>query len=53
MFNSVVNDPQTAKILTERGLLPLGEAGSAFEQRILRDRARWKDVAQANNIRGD
>jgi tripartite-type tricarboxylate transporter receptor subunit TctC len=53
MFNTVVNDPQTAKILTERGLLPLGEAGPAFEQRILRDRARWKDVAQANNIRGD
>ncbi|WP_169742802.1 Bug family tripartite tricarboxylate transporter substrate binding protein [Muricoccus aerilatus] len=53
MFNAVVNDPQTAKILTERGLLPLGAAGSDFEQRILRDRARWKEVVQANNIRGD
>lgn len=53
LFNAVVNDPQTAKILTERGLLPLGEAGDAFGQRILRDRARWKDVVQANNIRGD
>lgn len=53
LFNSVVHDPQTSKILTERGLLPLGESGPAFSQRILRDRARWKEVAQANNIRGD
>ncbi|WP_161600909.1 Bug family tripartite tricarboxylate transporter substrate binding protein [Teichococcus oryzae] len=53
LFHSVVHDPQTSKILTERGLLPLGESGPAFSQRILRDRARWKEVAQANNIRGD
>jgi tripartite-type tricarboxylate transporter receptor subunit TctC len=53
MFDAVVNDPQTSRILIERGLLPLGEYGPAFSQRILRDRERWKQVVQANNIRGD
>jgi tripartite-type tricarboxylate transporter receptor subunit TctC len=53
MFGAVVNDPQTAATLTGRGLLPLGEARPAFARRILRDRARWKEVALANNIRGD
>ncbi|HEY8610713.1 MAG TPA: tripartite tricarboxylate transporter substrate binding protein, partial [Roseomonas sp.] len=53
LFAAVVQDPQTAKTLTERGLLPLGESGAAFEERIQRDRARWRQVAQANSIRGD
>jgi len=53
LFNAVVNDPQTSRILVERGLLPLGEAGPAFGERILRDRARWREVVRANNIRGD
>jgi tripartite-type tricarboxylate transporter receptor subunit TctC len=53
MFSAVVSDAQTSKILIDRGLLPLGEFGPAFGQRILRDRARWKEVVQANNIRGD
>lgn len=53
LFGAVVADPQTSRTLVERGLLPLGEAGPTFEQRILRDRARWRDVVQANNIRGD
>ncbi|MFZ6762282.1 Bug family tripartite tricarboxylate transporter substrate binding protein [Pseudoroseomonas sp. WGS1072] len=53
MFRDVVHDPQTARILVERGLLPLGEFGEAFSQRILQDRERWKKVVQANNIRGD
>ena len=39
--------------VVERGLLPLGEHGAAFEQRIRRDRARWAQVVQANGIRGD
>lgn len=49
----VVRDPQTSRTLLERGLLPLGESGAAFEERIRRDRARWRQVAQTNNIRGD
>jgi len=53
LFAAVVADPQTAKTLTDRGLIPLGESGAAFAERIQRDRARWKQVVQANNIRGD
>jgi len=53
IFAAVVQDPQTAKTMTDRGLLPLGEPGEAFEARIRRDRARWKQVVEANNIRGD
>lgn len=53
LFTAVVADPQTARILTERGLIPLGETGAAFEARIQRDRARWVQVVQANNIQGD
>jgi len=37
----------------ERGLIPIGEGSEAFAQRIQRDRARWKQVVEANNIRGD
>ncbi|WP_421988324.1 Bug family tripartite tricarboxylate transporter substrate binding protein [Roseococcus sp.] len=53
LFGAVVADPQTSRTLVDRGLLPLAEAGATFEQRILRDRARWRDVVRANNIRGD
>lgn len=53
IFAAAVRDPQTARILMERGLLPIGEGGVAFAERIRRDRARWQQVAQANNIRGD
>ncbi len=53
LFAAAVNDPQTARTLIERGLIPLGESGAAFAERIQRDRARWKQVVQANNIRGD
>lgn len=53
LFETIVKDPQTGKILLDRGLLPLGEGGAALEARIQRDRARWKEVVQANNIRGD
>ena len=53
LFAAVVNDPQTSRTLLQRGLLPLGEAGATFEQRIQRDRARWRDVVRANNIRVD
>ncbi|SHJ27412.1 Tripartite-type tricarboxylate transporter, receptor component TctC [Roseomonas rosea] len=53
LFAAVVNDPHTAKTLTDRGLIPLGEAGPVFEARIQRDRALWKRVVQANDIRGD
>lgn len=53
IFEAVVGDPQTARILIERGLIPLGESGGAFEERIRRDRARWRQVAEANHIRGD
>ncbi|MGX9964127.1 Bug family tripartite tricarboxylate transporter substrate binding protein [Roseomonas sp. F4] len=53
LFAAVVADPQTARTLNERGLIPLGEFGTAFEERIQRDRARWRQVVQANNIRGD
>jgi hypothetical protein len=34
-------------------LLPLGESGTTFEERIKRDREAWRRVVQANNIRGD
>lgn len=53
IFLAAVRDPQTSRTLLERGLLPLGESGAAFEERIRRDRARWRQVAQTNNIRGD
>lgn len=53
LFAAVMQDPQTSRTLIERGLLPLGEHGAAFEQRIRRDRERWRQVAQANGIRGD
>lgn len=53
IFEAVVRDPQTARTLLERGLIPLGESGPAFEERIRRDRARWRQVVEANNIRGD
>lgn len=53
LFTAVVADPQTARTLLERGLIPLGEGGDAFTQRIQRDRARWRQVVEANAIRGD
>ncbi|MBR0682798.1 tripartite tricarboxylate transporter substrate binding protein [Roseomonas eburnea] len=53
LFEATLRDPQTTRTLMERGLIPLGESGAAFEQRIQRDRARWRQVVQANNIRGD
>ncbi|MBR0666874.1 tripartite tricarboxylate transporter substrate binding protein [Roseomonas hellenica] len=53
IFAAAVRDPQTARILMERGLIPIGEGGAAFAERIRRDRARWAQVVQANNIRGD
>lgn len=53
IFAAAVRDPQTARILMERGLIPIGEGGAAFAERIRRDRARWQQVVQANNIRGD
>jgi tripartite-type tricarboxylate transporter receptor subunit TctC len=52
-FAATLADPQTARTLVERGLLPLGESGAAFEERIKRDREAWRRVVQANNIRGD
>ncbi len=53
IFATALRDPQTARTLTERGLVPLGESGAGFEERIRRDRARWRQVVQAGNIRGD
>ncbi|HEY4254295.1 MAG TPA: tripartite tricarboxylate transporter substrate binding protein [Roseomonas sp.] len=53
IFAAAVQDPQTGRILLERGLLPIAEGGAAFAERIRRDRARWAQVVQANNIRGD
>ncbi len=53
LFAAALRDPQTARTLTERGLVPLAENGEAFEERIRHDRARWRQVVQAANIRGD
>jgi tripartite-type tricarboxylate transporter receptor subunit TctC len=53
LFADTLADPQTARTLTERGLLPLSESGAVFEERIKRDRDAWRRVVQANNIRGD
>jgi len=53
LFATALRDPQTARALTERGLIPLGESGATFEERIRRDRARWRRVAEAGNIRAD
>lgn len=53
LFEAIVKDPQTSRTLIDRGLLPLGEPGETFAERIQRDRARWRQVVQANNIRGD
>lgn len=53
IFQATLRDAQTARTLMERGLIPIGEAGDAFAQRIQRDRARWRQVVANNNIRGD
>ena len=53
IFQATLRDAQTTRTLMERGLLPIGEGGEAFGQRIQRDRARWRQVVEANNIRGD
>lgn len=53
IFEAVTRDPQTAERLLQRGLLPLGESGPVFAERIRRDRERWRQVVAANNIRGD
>ncbi|MBR0669660.1 Bug family tripartite tricarboxylate transporter substrate binding protein [Neoroseomonas soli] len=53
IFQATLRDPQTTRTLMERGLIPIGEAGPAFADRIRRDRARWRQVVEANNIRGD
>lgn len=53
IFEAVCQDPQTSRILFQRGLIALGERGEAFKERIRSDRARWRQVAQTNNIRGD
>lgn len=53
IFQAALRDPQTTQTLMQRGLIPIGEGGDAFAQRIQRDRARWKQVVETNNIRGD
>jgi tripartite-type tricarboxylate transporter receptor subunit TctC len=53
IFQATLRDPQTARTLMERGLIPIGEGGAAFAERIQRDRARWRRVVATNNIRGD
>ncbi len=53
IFQATLRDAQTARTLMERGLIPIGEGGDAFGQRIQRDRARWRQVVETNNIRGD
>lgn len=53
LFESIVKDSQTSRTLIERGLVPIGEHGDMFAERIQRDRARWRAVAEANNIRGE
>jgi len=53
IFQAALRDAQTTRTLMERGLIPIGEGGAAFAQRIQRDRARWRQVVAANDIRGD
>ena len=53
IFDAVLRDAQTAATLRQRGLEPLPESGAAFEARIRRDRERWRQVIEANAIRGD
>lgn len=53
LFSTAVRDPQTAQRLMDRGLIPLGHSGAAFAERIRTDRARWRQVVETNNIRGD
>lgn len=53
IFQATLSDPQTTRTLMERGLIPIGEGGADFASRIQRDRARWKQVVETNNIRGD
>jgi tripartite-type tricarboxylate transporter receptor subunit TctC len=53
IFQAALRDPQTSRTLMERGLIPIGEPGPAFAERIQRDRARWRQVVATNNIRGD
>jgi tripartite-type tricarboxylate transporter receptor subunit TctC len=53
IFDTVLREEQTAATLRRRGLEPLPEADPAFEARIRRDRERWRQVIEANAIRGD
>ncbi|HEV7456838.1 MAG TPA: tripartite tricarboxylate transporter substrate binding protein [Roseococcus sp.] len=53
LFDVVLRDAQTTATLRQRGLEPLPEAGPAFAARIRRDRARWRQVIEANAIRSD
>lgn len=53
LFSTAVRDPQTAQRLMDRGLIPLGDSGAAFAERIRVDRARWRQVVETNGIRGD
>ena len=53
LFSAAVRDPQTAQRLMERGLIPLGDSGAEFAERIRVDRARWRQVVETNGIRGD
>lgn len=53
IFDTVLRDDQTALTLRQRGLEPLPEAGPVFGARIRRDRDRWRQVIEANAIRGD
>lgn len=53
LFSAAVHDPQTAQRLMDRGLIPLGDSGAAFAERIRVDRARWRQVVETNGIRGD
>ena len=53
MFAAIVSEPATREALLRRGLLPLPEYGTAFENRIRADRLKWRGVIRAANIRGD
>ena len=53
MFMDAINDPATAPLLADRGLVSVAEDGAAFKATIQRDRERWAKVVKAGNIRAD
>jgi tripartite-type tricarboxylate transporter receptor subunit TctC len=52
-INAIVQNPEVAERLVSLGYQPRGGSIEAMRQTILQDRAKWKTVIEANNIRAE